>query len=196
MSPTRRKAARRPRPKARGPRPKAKTRKPAAKRKAAKRRARPKARRAAPKPRRAVTKPPRVAPRPPALESMAAAPESAVLEVVEVRDSYKVTRSEHVFVSVDVDAAQLGEVSLFIDQTKIGDFTAPVASRDLGLGGDILRKLLIVEAIVSDVMTRTNALRIRVTLKGGPAAKTVPGSADNDQSGGSAKFRIFVLFLE
>jgi len=135
----------------------------------------------------------------PALESMVgAAPESVAgaLEVIEVRDLYRVRRGEHVFVTVNVDAAQLGEVSLSIDQTPLGTFTAPVASRDLGLADDLLGKLLIVEAIVSDVSGKSDALRIRTTLTGGPSAKTVPASGEADESGGSAHFRVFVLLKE
>ena len=134
----------------------------------------------------------------PALETMmAAAPESvAGLELVEVRDLYRVQRGAHVFVTVNVDAAQLGEVSLFIDQTPLGTFTAPVASRDLGLADDLLGKLLIVDAIVSDVSGKSNALQIRATLTGGPSPKTVPASSEAGASGESVHFRIFVLLKE
>ena len=134
----------------------------------------------------------------PALETMmAAAPESvAGLELVEVRDLYRVQRGAHVFVTVNVDAAQLGEVTLFIDQTPLGTFTAPVASRDLGLADDLLGKLLIVDAIVSDVSGKSDALQIRATLTGGPSPKTVPASSEAGDSGASVHFRIFVLLKE
>jgi hypothetical protein len=129
---------------------------------------------------------------------MRAAPAAAagLLEVVKVRDSYRVPRGARVSAAVNLDAAQLGEVSMFIDRTPIGTFTAPVAARDIGLADDLLGKLLIVEAIVSDVIGQTNAMRIRVTLTGGPAPKTVPASAEVEEPGGSVQFRIFVLFLE
>lgn len=134
----------------------------------------------------------------PRLESLGAAPEAiaGLLDVVEVRDFYTVSRGQHVFATANVDAAQLGELSLFINETKLGDFTAPMASLDLGLADDLIDKLLRVEAIVSDVMKVTDALRLRLTLTGGPAAKTIPVSADTEENGGSVKFRIFVLLRE
>jgi len=215
MSPKRRKAAGRKPARARRSAP-ARKRRPARKRQATRKRqpARktPAARKAAPK--RAPKPAPKPAPKrrsnrraavptatvraTPALETMAAAPESVAggLELVEVRDLYRVRRGEHVFVTVNVDAAQLGEVSLFIDQTPLGTFTAPVASRDLGLADDLLGKLLFVEALVSDVSGKSNALQIRATLTGGPSPKTVPASSEAGNSGASVQFRIFVLLKE
>jgi hypothetical protein len=133
---------------------------------------------------------------PPALESMAGLESTGVVELVEKRDLYRVRKGEHVFVTVEVDAAQLGQVSLFMEQTLLGRFTAPVPSHDLGLADDILGKLLIVDALVSDVSNKTDALPIRVTLTGGPAAKTIKAEAEAEAPGGSAQFRIFVLLKE
>ena len=211
MSPKRRKAARkkpaRARRKAAAPK-----RKPARKRRPAKRQAtrkrqtarKPAAKRApkrAPKrrPKRRAAAATATVRATPALETMrAAAPESVAgaLELVEARDLYKVRKGAHVFVTVNVDAAQLGRVSMFIDQALVGRFTAPVASHDLGLADDLLGKLLIVDALVSDVSTKTDALQIRVTLTGGPAPLTVPAATEAEQPGGSAQFRIFVLLQE
>jgi hypothetical protein len=196
MSPKRRKAAgRKParagRPKAKGPRPKAKS-----KAKARARKARPPRR--VPK-RRAIRETSRAKATPkPLRESIAAAaPESvAGVERVEEQALYRVRKGAHVFVTVDVDAAQKGQVSLFLDQTLLGRFTAPVPSHDLGLADDLLRKLLTVDALVSDVSTKTDALQIRVTLTGGPEAKTVQADTEAPGPGGSAQFRIFVLLKE
>ena len=196
MSPKRRKAAGR-KPAKRKPAKRKTAKRKAVRTRAAKRPARRSATARKAPARRSATSQRRPVKASPPFEMMAgAAPESVALEAVVERASYQVQRGAHIFATANVDAAQSGEVSLSIDQTRLGTFTAPVASRDLGLADDIIGKLLIVDAIVSDVMRQTNALRIRVTLTGGPSPKTVPASADTDESGGSAHFRIFVLMKE
>ena len=210
MSPKRRKAAGRKPARARR-KATARKRRPARKRQATRKRqpprkqpARKPARKPAPKgtttrrARRRAATPTETVRAKPALESMVgAAPESvAAVELVKERGSYNVQRGNHLFVTVNVDAAQLGQVSLFMETTLIGRFTAPVASHDLGLADDLIGKLLIVDALVSDVSTQTNALKIRVTLTGGPAPKTLPASTEAETEGGSAQFRISVLLQE
>lgn len=194
MSPTRRKATVRKRKVRSRVRSKAKSNKlkPPSRRK---RSGAPRARKPATRARNAARA--KAAPKP-RLESLGAAPESiaGVLEVVEVRDFYTVSRGQRVSATANVDAAQSGELSLFINQTKLGDFTAPMASRDLGLGDDLIDKLFKVEAIVSDVMKVTDTLRMRLTLTGGPSAKTIPGEADTQENGGSVKIRFFILLRE
>jgi hypothetical protein len=112
---------------------------------------------------------------------------------VEARDSYRVGAAS-VLANVRVGASQLGDVRMFLNKTLIASGPAPLLAREVGAGADLVGKLLIVEAFVTDVSGQTNALSVTLHLSGGPAPKDVPLEEEASEPNGSIQFRIFILF--
>ena len=110
-----------------------------------------------------------------------------------MRTSYAVGAA-HVFASVSVGASQLGDVKIFIHRTLTAAGPAPLIARDLGAGGDLIGKLMLVETLATDVSGQTNTLRVLTHLTGGPEPKDIPAEEEASAPNGSKLFRIFVLF--
>jgi hypothetical protein len=112
---------------------------------------------------------------------------------VRERDSYSVgTGTRDITAAVDVGLGQIGSVTMSVEEDVVAEGEAPLPPQSLGLGTDLVGKLLLVEVTVSDVSVMTNKMKVIVKLGGGASAKRIEAVAEVQEEGDSVFFEIFV----
>lgn len=109
-------------------------------------------------------------------------------------DAYRIASgNEKIQVAVDVGLGQLGFVKISLGTKPVASAGAPVGLQTLGTRDELADKLLIIEAVVTDVSIMTNKMSVIVKLTGGPAPKTVRVTDEVVDQGDSIIFQISVL---
>lgn len=117
---------------------------------------------------------------------------------VEKNDSYRVGKKAGALIraSVDVGLGQDGFVKMSLDKKLLIGTAAPLGQLAVGTAGEVIDKLLIVQAKVTDVSVMTNRMSVVVKLVGGPSPKTITVPAEVSDQGDSVLIEVFILFRE
>lgn len=119
------------------------------------------------------------------------------MKKVKKQDTYAVgSKAESIRASVDVGVGQLGTISMRVDEKLVGISPSPVGQRDLGTAQSLAGRLLLVEALVTDVSIMTNKMSVIVHLSGGKSVKKVTAKDEVTEDGESMLFQTFIRFTK